>query len=507
MERRRFALSWGRKIFFGLGWPLLCLLSLVFLKSGVIPKDPSSVVYFILTTIGYYGVLTSILYFLGFVPVALIFPTYYFVRLWSAFLILLGAAAILMDGLVFSEYRFHINKLIVEIFSTKGPGEIFSGSTSPYVVTAGVVVFLFFVLWIRGEWLWRVMQRRFSNPVKNWYFALIILCMGLSHLLWQNQRTAFYGNEITLASLFPVNYQEIIFPKVHAREASSLDRLNYPKKDLKCKPKVLPTIIYIVLENFRSQSVNAEETPFIIHLQQHGMNFSQHLSGGGSSEDNLFRLVYGIPASYRPEAHNPVMMSELQKAGYELTVFSDKRIPGLPYKQVDWATWESAYKSKDPSIPQFLFFDLSAATSAELDLRLKETFGKITDAKLLPGSAIVITGTQGSEWETVPMTMILPDRTKGNWEHRTTHYDLAPTVLSKIFNCKTPFTAYSYGKALTDSPSRDWEIFGNENIFRIVDFTNRHIIESDWHGRFNAGGSERTDLVLKASREISRFYR
>ena len=507
MERRRFALSWGRKIFFGLGWPLLCLLSLVYLKSGVVPRDVSSIFYFILTTIGYYGLVTSIVYFFGYVPVALIFPTYYFVRLWSAFLILLSGAVILLDGLVFGEYRFHINKLVLNIFSSEGPAQIFNGSMSPYFVTAGITVFLFFVLWIRGEWLWRVMQRRFSNPVKNWYFLIIFFSIGISHLIWTNQRTSFYGNEITLASLFPMNYQEIFFPKVHATETVSRGTINYPKKELKCKPKSLSNVIYIVLENVRSHSVTPEETPFLVHLQEHGLNFRTHLSGGGSVEDNLFRLMYSIPASYRPEVKAPVMVDEMKKVGYDFTVFSTKRIPGLPFQQNDWATWEAAFKEKDPSIPQFVFFDLAAATPAEADLKLKETLQHITAAKLLAGSTIVITGTEASEWETVPMTLILPDRSTGNWEHRTTHYDLAPTILTKIFNCKASSSAYSYGKDLMEPPSRDWEIFGNENTFRIVDFTNHKIIESDWHGKISSGDQGRSDLVLKASRELSRFYR
>lgn len=507
MERRRFALSWGRKIFFGLGWPILCLLSLVFLKSGVVPKDATSAIYFILTTIGYYGAITTILYFIGYAPVALIFPTYYFVRLWSAFLILLASAVILLDGIIFGEYRFHINKLIVKIFSSEGLAAIFNGSMSPYFITAGVVVFMFFVLWIRGEWTWRVMQRHFSNPVKNWYFILIFACLGISHLIWMNHRVSFYGNEITLASLFPVNYQEIFFPKIHAMEASAATSLNYPKKDLKCKPNGPSNIIFIVLENFRHQAVNAEETPFLLHLQGHGMNFNTHLSGGGSAEDNLFRLVYGIPASYRPEVQAPVMVTELKKAGYEFAVFSQRKIPGLPAQQSDWATWESKLKDKDPTIPFFLFFDLTGSSPSEIDLRLKETFTHLMTSRLLAGSTVVITGTEASEWEAVPMVLVLPDRLKGEWNHRTTHYDLAPTILRKILNCRASFSAYSYGKDLTEAPARDWEVFGNENNFRIVDFTNHKVIESDWHGRINSGDSDRSDLVLKASRELSRFYR
>ncbi len=507
MERRRFALSWGRKIFFGLAWPILCLLGLVFLKSGVVPLDASSALYYVVTNVAYYGLITSILYFVLFVPFALLFPTYYFVRLWSAFLIVVTSYAILIDAMVFGEYRFHINSLILSIFSTKGPAEIFSGSIAPYVVAGGVTLFLFFVLWIRGEWLWRTMQRRFSNPVKNWYFIIIVLCLGLSHLIWNRHRTNFYGNEITLASLFPMNYQEIFYPRIHSEVAMGRASLNYPMRDLKCKPRTKPNIIMVVMENLGAQMVSEESTPFLKHLQGHGINFQSHISGGGSLDDNIFRLIYGIPASYRPEARGSAMMNELEKNGYAISVFSSRRIPGLPYNQNVLEQWEETYNQRDTAIPNFIFFDLGSGMADQLDQNLRDTFQKLHALDLLAGSTIVITGTQSSEWDMVPMTLVVPEREKGEWQHRTTHYDVAPTILKNLLNCKTSPNAYSYGKVLTEAPSKDWEIFGNEKSFKIADFTNKLIIESDWHGRVMSGQDGRTELVLKASREISRFYR
>lgn len=509
MERRRFVLSWGRKIFFGLGWPLLCILGLVYLKSGVIPKDTTSLIYYVLTSIGFYGLITAVLYFIFYVPFAIIFPTYYFVRMWSAFLILLASTAVLLDGMVFGEFRFHINELVVNIFTTQGPADIFNGSVAPYIVTAGVIVFLFFVLWIRGEWLWRVMQRKFSNPVKNWYLPLIVVFLGISHLIWTSNghRISFYGNEITLASVFPLNYQEHFYPKVHSELAMGRPNLNYPSKEMKCVPKQLPNIIFVMMENFGSQSVSDETTPFVRHLQKHGINFNMHLSGGGSYDDMLFRLIYGIPALYRPEAPASPLIEQLRKSNYEIAAFSSRRLPGLPFENLDWTTWTEKRKASEMPPPAFIFFDLMAASPEEMDLRLKEIFTNLQSAKLLLGSTIVVSGAQLSEWEPVPMTLILPDREKGEWSHRTTHYDVSPTILKSILNCKTPPKAYSYGKDLREAPSRDWEIFGNEKSFRIVDFTNHNIIESDWKGRIISGDTSRSDLVLKASKEISRFYR
>jgi membrane-anchored protein YejM (alkaline phosphatase superfamily) len=426
--------------------------------------------------------------------------------MWSVFLILLTSAGILLDALVFSEYRFHINQLIVEVFMSKGAAEIFNG-LSPYIVTGGILLVLFFVFWIRGEWLWRVMQRKFSNPVSNWYFLVIVICLGLSHLLWKEQQTTFYGNETTIASVFPVNYQEIFFAKKFTEEAKAGVALNYPKRNLNCSGKKRPNIIMVVLENFSSRMKSDTGTPYIEHLEKHGMNFRMHLSGGGTIEDNLYRLIFGIPASYRPEANSALLPSELKKAGYELATFSEKKVPGLSPTESDWSSWAEKRKSLDTHPPAFLFFDVKASTPEEADLKVGEILAQLQSSQLLAGSAFILTGTSSSEWEPVPMSFILPDRTKGDFGHRTSSYDIVPSVMKDILGCKTPYKAYSYGKELRELPKKDWEVFGNEKSYRVVDFKNHQVIESDWKGRILSGDTQRSNLVLKASKELSRFYR
>jgi membrane-anchored protein YejM (alkaline phosphatase superfamily) len=347
------------------------------------------------------------------------------------------------------------------------------------------------------------MQKRFSNPVKNWYLALIVLCLGLSHLMWTKAHTAFYGNEVTLASLFPMNYQEIFFPKIHTSSTMTGAELHYPKKETKCKPKSPSNLIYVVVDGLGTQDISEETTPFLKHLEMHGVSFATHLSGGGSTEDNLFRLIYGIPASYRPEAGEPVLISELRKAGYTFGVFSPHRVPGL----VDintWPEWKLAHHDRDPVTPYFLYFEIGHEPAAEMDAKVREIFTDLQAENFLSGSTIVITGTRPSEWDQVPMTLIGPDREPGNVEHRTTHYDVTPSIMKRVLHCSGNF---AYGKDLLESPTRDWEIFGNENVFRIVDFTHHNIIESDWRGRVISGETSRGDLVLKASKEISRYYR
>lgn len=508
MERRRFAFSWGRKIFFGIAWPLFCLLGLIFFKSGVLPKDLSSVFYFLLTSIGYYGVLTSVLYFLCFAPVAFIFPTYYFLRFWSAGLIIAVSSIIILDGFIFGEYRFHLNQVILDLAVIHGAAFVFNGSSAPFWVAGGVGIFIFFLLWIRGELLWRNMQRRFSNPVKNWYFIIILIALGGSHLIWKSHRTSFFGNEITLASLFPLNYQEAFFPKEHLTTPATRSHFNYPRKDLKCSAGEKSNIIMVVLQNIHSGAVSEEAMPFLTHLRMHGADFTQHFPGGGTIDDTYFRMLYGISASYRPESRESILLSEMRKMGYEMLSFSERNIPGLTPKGLTFDAWAGSHAEEDVTPPKFFFFDIaSPGNVSETDARLRSLFTNLHREKLLQGSSIVIVGTGTTDWQTVPLIYVSSNRATNTFNHRTSHYDIAPTLLREVFSCKASVETYSTGKSLFTPPTKDWEIFGNEHSFRIFDFSRRGILETDWKGRILSGDSRRSELILEANREISRFYR
>src|SRR4051812_12023787 len=101
MTRRNFALSWGRKMFFGLGWPLFSAIALNYLQSQILPTSVLGLIYFITTFIGQFGLLTALIYFVLYFPVIYIFPSYYFSRFWAIFLIMLTGLFILFDSVVF----------------------------------------------------------------------------------------------------------------------------------------------------------------------------------------------------------------------------------------------------------------------------------------------------------------------------------------------------------------------------------------------------------------------
>ena len=81
MNRRQFALSWGRKLFFGLSWPLSIVLALLYARSFILPANGVDWIYYVASIIGQTGLLTVVFYFVLFCPLVMLFPFYYVSRI------------------------------------------------------------------------------------------------------------------------------------------------------------------------------------------------------------------------------------------------------------------------------------------------------------------------------------------------------------------------------------------------------------------------------------------
>ncbi len=67
-------------------------------------------------------------------------------------------------------------------------------------------------------------------------------------------------------------------------------------------------------------------------------------------------------------------------------------------------------------------------------------------------------GSNFTEYQTkVPLLMLWPGKERQVIDYRTSHYDVAPTVMTEVLGCTNPMSDYSIGHSLFDAePERDW---------------------------------------------------
>lgn len=490
MNRRNFALSWGRKLFFGISWPLSSILALVYLRSFILPETVGDGIYFATAYIGHFGILNAIVYFLLYCPVILLMPSYYISRFWSLLLILSLNLFILIDALTFSTYHHHIYSYLGNLFLEVGTEYLVGKTVGPVLIYVGLAVFAL-LIWLRGEMIWRSMQGRFSNPVKNWYLGIIALALVVSKLMF------FYGDiHPKLSQVFPL---DVNFSKGSATRPYDNRKFYYPTQDMSCTGKQNPNVVLIVIKEWGNEEFKEEFLPLMFHLKRHALSFNSHTNVSMDPKGGLFSLLYSIPSSYQPSVKKtlPALFQELEKRKYEMTSV-DEASEDTMAEVNHWIENRSGEEIR----PYYLSVILKQHSS-EAEKVIHEVILALQREDLLKGTHILITGAYSASGKT-PFLYVTPDRRSGDFEHSTSHYDVMPSLMEKIWNCKKVFKAATAGFPL-EQKERDWMLVTGPDSYRIIDLKNNGETVEVKDGVFSGQG--RKELIFPALKLMTKYSR
>jgi membrane-anchored protein YejM (alkaline phosphatase superfamily) len=116
-----------------------------------------------------------------------------------------------------------------------------------------------------------------------------------------------------------------------------------------------------------------------------------------------------------------------------------------------------------------------------------EVLDRLRDDGLLDSSVIVITGDHGQEFNDnglgfwghnsnftrfqteVPLLLAAPDVQAATYDYRTSHFDVAPTILSRYLGCTTPMDRYSVGHDLFGPGGRDALVIASYQDFAVLE--------------------------------------
>lgn len=493
MNRRKFALSWGRKIFFGVSLPVSLMIGLLYLRSYIFPESLFDWAFFLASYIGTLGLLNVVLYFVFYLPITSLMPTYYVSRLWSFFLILILNLFLFIDALSFSSFHHHLYEFLSpEIW--KAGIEYLKASKIFIVVLITMILALTILFWVRGEILWRRMQGRFSNPVSNWYIVVILVCFVAGKAIY------FYGPiDDWLAKVIPFH----ISFRPHSEFAASNDNRNffYPSEELSCRGKRNPNVIMITIKEWGSYQLTADMMPKIFHMKEHAINYSSHMNLSQNIQAGHFSLLYSLPSSYMglSDKADPAIKQVLRKRGYEMLDISAGPILSKFYQWLD-------NRSGNETKPFFISLTFSQHPF-EIDSQIDELILRLENEGLLRNTEIVLTGAySGSDAEQLPLVWFRPERKFSEVKHVTTPYDVMPTLLTELWACKNVFQTASVGVPL-DQERRDWVVAHRENGFKIYDFEKNTVIHFQDNGISILGNEPRLNLIFSALKTMTKFNR
>ena len=114
-----------------------------------------------------------------------------------------------------------------------------------------------------------------------------------------------------------------------------------------------------------------------------------------------------------------------------------------------------------------------------------------------------------------PMVLHWPGRESGAvYTHRTSHYDIIPTLVQDLFGCKNPASDYSIGTNLFDLKEWDWLVAGSYYNYAVLEpdqititFPNGLYEVRDWDYHLSDTPQFRGDVLEAVSEQNARFFR
>lgn len=599
----------NRKLLFRwLGWFAMAnaivfgLISLRYLSGGPDGSSALAWVYLVTIYISHHSWLALLPLLIVVSPVILLRPSLGWCKTLAVLLMALMIAVILLDSLLWSQSRFHINILTLKIL----------GSSSLIFTAVMFFIALVFETLLAGRiWSWVVSAPAHGGRLLG---MLIAVCFVVAQGIYAWADASYFVPVTSMAQQLPVQrgftakkllvrYGLVDISQSRERQlanrmAGRLDqsgaaKLNYPLAPLQCSPSEPLNLVIILVDAMRSDLLKKGFTPSLDQFAaQRASRFTNHFSGGNSSRMGVFSLFYGLPpgyfGSFEALQKQPVLMDQLMINEYQLGLFSSSnmyrpvtldrtafanvanlRIETKPadapswerdrIMTVDWYSWLDQLDT-DRSFFGFLFYDavndqtfppeyagrLSSDPADPLPAEFKdyktsimyvdELIGQVLDdlenRGLADNTVVMISSDHGEEFNEnggglqghgsaysrqqlgVPMLLSWPGMAAREFSHRTSHYDVAPTLMRRLLACSNPYSDYASGADLFDGPQWDWMIAGSYYNYAVLEpgqitvtFPNGTYEVRDNNYRLLDEPQFNSDVLEAVMRENTRFHK
>jgi len=578
------------------------LVSLRYFGGGAPAETALAWIYLVSVYIGHHVLLTVVPMILLATPLILFAPGRRLLTVAAVVLFAGMIALMMLDSLLWSQSRFHINALTLKILGWQS-----------WVFTAIIfVIALFFEsLLAKSVWNWVLAPR----PRRGWLvgsFCAVMIVLSQGIHAWAD--AAYYVPVTGLGQILPVykgvtaksfmtktglvDVKESRERELARRVSQDLDSasgrlLHYPLHPLQCNSEERFNLLFIIADSLRGDVVTPDLAPNISRFAaDRGMDFRNHFSGGNSSRMGMFSLFYGLPpgywASFSSLQRPTVLVEEMQRQNYQLGLFSSAsmyrpvvldrtafaNVPNLrmvtePESDPAWKRdqkltreWFDWLDARDPDRPffGFLFYDATmgrnypsyhplqvepasdepqaiefAAYQSAVNF-VDSLVGTVLDdlraRNLLDRTVVLISADHGEEFGesgaklekhgsgytryqlVTPMVLAWPGRPGGvTYAHRTSHYDIVPTLMQDLLGCGNPASDYSIGSNLFDEQAWDWMLAGSYYNYAVLEpdqvtitFPNGLYEVRDWNYRLAPEPKFRGDVLEGVSEQNARFY-
>ncbi|EOG5907029.1 DUF3413 domain-containing protein [Vibrio vulnificus] len=347
------------------------------------PTDPLGITFILAGT---WGQMTLLAALIGLVTIPTLFLPKPFRNGTQALIASLGVATLFIDTIVFAQYRFHINAVVLELVMS---GQIVSFPLITWLMVIGGVALLLAAQWWTIRWLENGAPVRALKLGRK--FALLtfaaLLATNAIHI-WAAAHA--YQPVTTVKRYLPLFYpatadkfmrkqgwvDEEALERQKALAFKRKNDLNYPLASLQTQPVEKPlNIMLLVVDSWRADTFNSDNTPNMWKYAQSGVVFNNHIATGNATRTGIFGLFYGIPGTYwhgfLANQQSPVLIDRLQALDYQLGIFTAAQLRKPEFNQTVFTKVENLRIGSEGSRPSELDADLTQDWLAWYDQRDK----------------------------------------------------------------------------------------------------------------------------------------
>ncbi|RXQ89065.1 DUF3413 domain-containing protein [Ancylomarina salipaludis] len=306
------------------------------------------------TTIGHVGAIALIVMML---PLLFLIPfrNQKFILILSSLLNTIGLIFFTVDSFIFSQYRFHLNKFVLDMLFSGAAGDIFQFSGLMYSLAIGSVLFILALEFVVGNWMW---NKKIFLKFKQKSILLILLGLVLTSHLGHAYASATSYSPITKnAHVYPLYFPltanglfkkfNLINPDVLAKNKvikknSDLRNMKYPAHKLQFEKGKQYNILFVVVDCWRADCLDSLVTPNISEYANKALLFKNHQSGSCGTRGGIFSLFYGLPSfaywnTMKANCRRPVLMQTLAEQNYKFGIFASSNLTHPAFHQTVFA--------------------------------------------------------------------------------------------------------------------------------------------------------------------------
>lgn len=349
LRPRRWLLGWGFRYFLANGL-LMALISLRYFQTDGWPTTLPAWGYWGVTLAGHFSLIALAGYLILFALPVILLPKRGVQMAWGIFLAVFLSSVLVLDTFVFAQYRFHISGFVLALVFGGAAGDIFVFSWVEYALVATGFLMIVLVQWFLAMAIAGATRQplRKGRSLKLGILIVLLYLLGQIGHMWAD---ATYYRPVTMLSRYVPLYYPLTAKRYLADRGwvtLSAERenllnvtdeshsLRYPLAPITYNTVEKPlNIVLICVDTWRFDMLNAGVTPNIERFAGNSWRFTNHASGGNSTQSGIFSLFYAIPPSYwenvLAENIGPVLISSLAARGYEMGIFSSSKLTSPPF--------------------------------------------------------------------------------------------------------------------------------------------------------------------------------